>query len=82
MTDGAAAILRGSGVITVDGQPGGEYDVDVVDNGELEEIAQDLDAWSVADARDWAKFERSTAPRVPTTPRSPGPTIRTAGSTS
>lgn len=37
------------GVITVDSQPGGEYD-NVLDDGELEDIAADLHVWSAADA--------------------------------
>jgi hypothetical protein len=39
------------GVITVDTKPGGEYDADLLNADELEQVAQDLDVWSVADAR-------------------------------
>lgn len=40
-----------AGVILIDTKPGGEYSTDYIDGTDLEQIAQELHAWSVADAR-------------------------------
>lgn len=51
-------------MVTLDTQRGGEREVDVVDYGEPDEIAQDPEVWPVADARRVGEPKRSTAPRL------------------